>query len=509
MLIILDGWGINQNPEISAIQAANTPTFDRIVQQYPNNVLVTHGLQVGLPEGQMGNSEVGHLNIGAGRIVYQELTRIDLAVENGTLARNENLLKLIETQERISKPVHLMGLLSDGGVHSHINHLLALCTILSAWPTVDIYIHAFTDGRDCDPHSGLIFLEKLKVHISNFPNIHLASICGRYYAMDRDRRWERTAMAYEALVNRKALLTDDFHTTIQKQYEEGVTDEFIKPLFSSILNTRKTGSLKEGDAVLFFNFRTDRPRQLVEVLTQKSIPEYGMYPLKLSMVTMTPYDAGFRNVSVIFETEKLRNTLGEVLEENGKTQLRAAETEKYPHVTYFLSGGREAAFENEYRILVPSPKVATYDLQPEMSAHILTEKVADFLISDLPDFVCINFANTDMVGHTGIFSAAIKAAETVDNCLDKLLKTAQSLNYAVLVIADHGNADYMVNPDGSPNTAHSMNPVPVILIHPESNKYTIAGGKLADIAPTLLHLMSIEKPEVMHGVSLLTLKNQK
>ena len=506
MLVILDGWGLNANPAISAIEAADTPVFDRLMKTFPNNTLLTHGLDVGLPEGQMGNSEVGHLNIGAGRIVYQELTRIDMAIKNGTLARNATLKELAEQQRKARKPIHLMGLLSDGGVHSHINHLLALCTILSQWPETDVYIHTFTDGRDCDPHSGAGFVRQLLSHIKNFSNISLAGICGRYFAMDRDKRWERTAIAYDALVNRKYELAENIPESIREQYNQGVTDEFLKPLYNRQLHKRGCGSLQDGDAVLFFNFRTDRPRQLVEVLTQEAKPEFGMYPLKLHMVTMTPYDTAYKNIKVLFDTGKLENTLGEVLAKHDKTQLRAAETEKYPHVTYFLSGGREKAFEGEHRILVPSPKVATYDLQPEMSAFALRDAVNDYVSGNRPDFVCINFANTDMVGHTGNFQAAVKAAEAVDACLDNILQTAAANQYAVLVIADHGNADYMVNPDGSPNTAHSMNPVPVILVHPQADELQVNHGKLADIAPTIMHLMGIEKPEVMNGVSLVTLK---
>ncbi len=504
MLVVLDGWGLFSNPAISAIEAAHTPAFNRIQREYPSATLITHGLSVGLPEGQMGNSEVGHLNIGAGRIVYQELTRIHLAIQDGSFRKNRVLNELIEHLKQNRKPLHLMGLVSDGGVHAHIDHLLELCNVFTAFPEIPVFIHAFTDGRDCDPHSGLRFIETLLEHIGKSVNIRLATVTGRYYAMDRDKRWERTQKAYRAFVHGDAGPASDIAEAIRKQYDEGISDEFLPPIKNARLADQSAGLIKSGDSVLFFNFRTDRPRQLVEVLTQRAIPNYDMQPLNLYMVTMTPYDSTFSNVKSMFEAGLLTNTLGEVLSAAGKTQLRAAETEKYPHVTYFFNGGREMPFPGESRILIPSPKVATYDLQPEMSAFPLTEAVEAHLLEFSPHFVCINYANADMVGHTGNFQAAVRAAEAVDHCLAALYKTARKLSYGILIIADHGNADVMINDDGSPNTAHSTSPVPVVWVPPAgSPAVTLNSGILADIAPTILHAMGMPKPNEMTGVSLM------
>jgi len=497
ILIIMDGWGHGPDLKRSAIAQANTPFVDSLYKNYPNTELITHSESVGLPEGQMGNSEVGHINIGAGRIVYQELQRINISIRTGELAKNEKLLSTINYCRQNKKPLHLIGLVSDGGVHSHINHLKALCDIAKAngLQKNEVFIHAITDGRDCDPKSGLGFLRELQAHLDNSVG-NIASVCGRYYAMDRDNRWERVKLAYDLLTKGEGKKTTDIFKAVEESYTEGVTDEFIKPI-----TTENFSAIKDDDAVLCFNFRTDRCREITKALTQQDFPEQGMKKLKLHYTTMTMYDHSFKNVANIFDNDDLTLTLGEILEKNNKTQVRAAETEKYPHVTFFFSGGREKEFTGEKRILAPSPKVATYDLQPEMSAIPLAEKVLDEIKNNSPDFVCLNFANTDMVGHTGVFSAAVKAAETVDNCVRQITELALEKEYAILITADHGNADYMINDDGSPNTAHTMNPVPFFLVdrnfHPQLHT-----GKLADIAPTVLKLMGIKQPEVMTGVSL-------
>lgn len=511
-LLILDGWGIGQKPEADAIFQANTPYFDSLWANYPHSTLVTHGEDVGLPDGQMGNSEVGHLNIGAGRIVWQELARINKAVRERELHQNKALLEALDHAKTHNKTVHFMGLVSDGGVHSHINHLKALCDIATEQHCPRVLIHAFTDGRDCDPKSGAGFIEDLLQHIENQP-VELATVIGRYYAMDRDKRWERVKLAYDLLVNGVGEAVEDFPAAIRKSYEEGVSDEFLKPMRrpvqgsgSPVTNTQSPlhqSTIQPGDVVICFNFRTDRCREITEVLTQQDIPDFGMKTLPLYYVTMTRYDHAFENVNVMFEKDDVRMTLGEVLEQAGKTQVRIAETEKYPHVTFFFSGGREEPFAGERRIMIPSAKVATYDLQPEMSAEGITQAIMADIQANTPDFICLNFANTDMVGHTGVFSAAMKAAETVDGCLSRIVPLAMEKGYACIIIADHGNSDYMINEDGTPNTAHTKNPVPCILVRPQLKAgETLLNGRLADIAPTLLGLMGIPPGAEMTGRNL-------
>jgi 2,3-bisphosphoglycerate-independent phosphoglycerate mutase len=501
MLVILDGWGHSPDPAVSAIAQAQTPVMGALYQAYPHAQLTTFGPAVGLPEGQMGNSEVGHLNIGAGRVVNQELVRIGNAIRTGELQQKPMLLDAIGQAQRRKARVHLMGLLSDGGVHAHMDHLKALCDLLARYTDLPVYIHAFTDGRDVDPHSGLGFVRDIINHTAG-TQVRLASIIGRYYAMDRDKRWERTQKAYDLLVRGVGAMVQDLAEAVDDLYHKGITDEFIMPLILAETQGDPPQSLiRAGDLIIFFNFRTDRPRQLVAALSQRDFPEHGMMKLDVDIVTMTSYDQTFIGIKVLFEPADMTMTIGEVLAQHGKTQLRIAETEKYPHVTYFFSGGREVLFPGEHRILIPSPKVATYDLQPEMSAPEVTDAAISYLRSALPDFVCLNFANPDMVGHTGIFEAAIKAVEAVDTCLGRLLPVALNLGYSVLIIADHGNADTMINPDGSPHTAHTMNPVPVLFLS-DQPPGRLRDGILADIAPTLLEMLGIPKPDVMSGKSL-------
>jgi 2,3-bisphosphoglycerate-independent phosphoglycerate mutase len=497
LLAILDGWGHGLVRRADAISLAKTPFIDSLYLKYPSSELVTHGEQVGLPDGQMGNSEVGHLNIGAGRIVYQELTRISKAIRDKELQKNPNLLQALKYAKANNKPVHFIGLVSDGGVHSHIEHLKALCDIATTEGCRG-YIHAFTDGRDCDPKSGLSFLKNLKQHINNQP-FKIATIIGRYYAMDRDKRWERVKLAYDVLVNGIGEKVADFEKIIQSSYDKDVTDEFIQPL---VIHTE--GVIKDGDVVISFNYRTDRPREISEVLTQKDFPDFNMKKLNLYYVTMTRYDETYKNVHVLFEKDNLKNTLGEIIANAGMTQVRIAETEKYPHVTFFFSGGREAPFEGEKRIMVASPKVATYDLQPEMSALEITDKITAEITENHPNFICLNYANTDMVGHTGDFVAAMKAAETVSKCTEKLIKTALKNGYECIVIADHGNSDFMINEDGTPNTAHTLNPVPCIYVSKKAKNKRVKNGKLADIAPTICKLLGIKTSAEMDGVNIIT-----
>jgi 2,3-bisphosphoglycerate-independent phosphoglycerate mutase len=512
ILIIMDGWGLGKVEKSDAIQHAKTPFVSSLYSKYPNTTLITCGEDVGLPEGQMGNSEVGHLNLGAGRIVYQELQRINVAVKTGEFAKNESLLNSILYAKENNKPLHLVGLVSDGGVHSHLNHLKAITSLCKAEGLNNVFVHAFTDGRDTDPKSGLGFLTDLKNHLDTTVG-KIATITGRYFAMDRDKRWERVKLAYDALVNGIGNKTDDMLAAVKKLYEDGVTDEFIKPIINTGIN-KQVFSIQNGDAVICFNFRTDRCREITEVLTQTDMPEFGMKKLDLHYTTMTQYDHKFKNVHVIFENDDLKNTLGEILEQNNKTQIRIAETEKYPHVSFFFSGGREVPFEGEKRIMVPSPKVATYDLQPEMSALEVTEAIVKEISPPTPqkgdlteaenkqgkgaDFICLNFANADMVGHTGVWPAIIKAVETVDQCVEKVVTAALQNNYTVFLTADHGNADYAVNADGTPNTAHTLNLVPLFLIG-SNTEAIVKPGKLGDIAPTILTLMNLPIPKEMTG----------
>ena len=469
-------------------------------QKYPHSTLNTSGEDVGLPDGQMGNSEVGHLNIGAGRVVYQDLVRISKDIDNKVLNKNPVLLEALQYAVKNEKNVHFMGLVSDGGVHSHINHLMALCDIAVDNKCKQVFIHAFMDGRDCDPQSGKGFIERLNKHIAATPQVKLASIVGRYYAMDRDKRWERVKMAYDLLVHGHGRRSTDAVASIQESYDEGITDEFIKPIVLTDLMDNETARIAEGDVVICFNFRTDRCREITHVLTQQDMPEQEMKTIPLYYITMTNYDDKFKDVKVLYRKDDLKMTLGEVLANAGKTQIRIAETEKYPHVTFFFSGGREDVFKGEKRIMIPSPKVATYDLQPEMSAAGVTDAIVAELNKGEVDFVCLNFANPDMVGHTGVYSAIVKAVETIDTCLQKVVEAGLAHGYSFIIIADHGNADKAVNPDGSPNTAHTTNPVPCIVIDNDYKKVT--NGRLADIAPTVLKLMGMSQPAEMTGQSL-------
>lgn len=496
ILIIMDGWGLGKVEKSDAIQHAKTPFVSSLYAKYPHTTLVTCGEDVGLPDGQMGNSEVGHLNLGAGRIVYQELQRINVAIKTGEFAKNQALADSIRYAKENNKTLHLIGLVSDGGVHSHINHLKAITSLCQAQGLADVMIHAFTDGRDTDPKSGLGFLTDLQAHLKATTG-NIASITGRYYAMDRDKRWERVKLAYDALVHGAGSKATDMPGAVEQSYEEGITDEFIKPIIDAGING-KSGNIQDGDAVICFNFRTDRCREITEVLTQTDMPAHGMKKLDLHYTTMTQYDHNFRNVHVIFENDDLKNTLGEILQQNNKTQIRIAETEKYPHVSFFFSGGRETPFEGEKRIMVPSPKVATYDLQPEMSAVEVTDKIVAEINNQSADFICLNFANADMVGHTGVWKAIIKAVETVDACVEKVVSAALQNDYTVFLTADHGNADYAINEDGTPNTAHTLNLVPLFLID-NSWKGNIREGKLGDIAPTILTWMHLPVPKEMTG----------
>ncbi len=495
-LIILDGWGYGRKDSSNAIFNSKTPVFNSLIEAYPNSTLLTHGENVGLPEGQMGNSEVGHLNIGAGRVVYQELVRINRAIEDGSFQNNKVLLNALEYAKQKGKAVHFTGLVSNGGIHSHQDHLHALIDVAANAGIERSYIHAFTDGRDTDPMSGEVFLKKL-IEKTKGTHSELVSIIGRYYAMDRDQRWERIKLAYDLLINGKGEESTDLIASLNRSYENGVTDEFIKPIVKINAKGQPIGRLEEGDVLISFNFRTDRCRQICRVLSQEDLEEYEMKTFPLHLLTMTTYDERFKGIEVLFEKDNLKNTLGEVLSKANKKQIRIAETEKYPHVTFFFSGGREDAFEGEKRILVPSPKVPTYDLQPEMSAEEVTQKILKEIDKAETDFICLNFANPDMVGHTGNFEAIKKAVEKVDECLGRIVELATNKGYSLIVIADHGNADCAVNPDGSINTAHTTNPVPIILIDKEIEN--IKSGKLADVAPTILELMGVEPSKEMDG----------
>lgn len=497
ILVIMDGWGEGKVPTADAIAHAKTPFVSSLYKQYPHSHLITCGEAVGLPDGQMGNSEVGHLNIGAGRIVYQELQRINVAIRDGEMAQNQILLDTLAHAKNNNKALHLIGLVSDGGVHSHIEHLKALATIAQAHGLEKVYIHAFTDGRDTDPKSGLGFLEDLSAHLEKTTG-KIATVTGRYYAMDRDKRWERVKLAYDALVNGAGTPTQDLLTAVKASYAEGVTDEFIKPIIVTDDQHKAIATIQDGDAVLCFNFRTDRCREISQVLTQEAFPDFGMKPLDIYYTTMTDYDRTYKNVHVIFENDNLNMTLGEVLAKDHCTQIRIAETEKYPHVSFFFSGGREKEFEGERRLMAASPKVATYDLKPEMSANELADLIVPELQAKTADFVVLNFANADMVGHTGVFEAVIKAVETVDHCVERVVTAALASDYTVFLTADHGNADFMINADGSPNTAHSLNLVPFFIINKDF-RGPVKDGKLGDIAPTILHFMGLEIPKEMTG----------
>jgi 2,3-bisphosphoglycerate-independent phosphoglycerate mutase len=498
ILVIMDGWGLGKVKSSDAIQNANVPFVSSLYKKYPNATLVTCGEQVGLPDGQMGNSEVGHLNLGAGRIVYQELQRINVAIRTGEFQKNEQLLAAIRFAKQNNKPLHLIGLVSDGGVHSHTSHVKAITSLCKTEGLDNVLIHAFTDGRDTDPKSGLGFLTDLDQHLKNSTG-HIATITGRYYAMDRDKRWERVKLAYDGMVNGIGEKATDMLAAVKKSYTADVTDEFIKPIINTSIPVT---TIKDGDVVICFNFRTDRCREITEVLTQTDMPDFGMKKLALHYTTMTQYDHSFKNVNVMFENDDLKNTLGDIVAQNHKTQIRIAETEKYPHVSFFFSGGREKPFEGEKRIMIPSPKVATYDLQPEMSAVELTDAIVPELLNKTADFICLNFANADMVGHTGVWNAIIKAAETVDKCVERVVTAALKSDYVVFLTADHGNADYAINEDGSPNTAHTLNLVPFFIIDNEW-KGAVKNGKLGDIAPTILTMMQLPIPKEMTGTVLI------
>ncbi len=497
-LIILDGWGIGDKSKSDAIYNAKTPVMDGLLANYPSATLLTCGEDVGLPEGQMGNSEVGHLNIGAGRIVYQELTRINKSIRDKEFFQLDALVDAFKTAKENNVPVHLIGLVSKGGVHSSQEHIYALCEMAKQQGVDNVFIHAFTDGRDCDPKSGLHFIQELEQELAKTTG-KIASVIGRYFAMDRDNRWERVKKAYDLLVLGKGTAVLSAEEAIQNSYANEITDEFIEPAYIAA-NGQPIATIKEGDVVISFNFRTDRPREIVTTLTQKDFPEFEMTKLNLHLYTMTSYDATFENVRVIYEKDNLVNTLGEVLTKVDRSQVRIAETEKYPHVTFFFSGGREEVFPHETRILVNSPKVATYDLQPEMSATEVKDKIIASMQNDKPNFFCLNFANPDMVGHTGVYSAIQKAVETVDTCLGEVINAGKVLGYEFLVIADHGNADFALNADGSPNTAHSLNPVPVVLVTQDDVK--LENGILADVAPTILGRLGIATPLEMTGRNL-------
>jgi 2,3-bisphosphoglycerate-independent phosphoglycerate mutase len=494
--MILDGWGFAPNPEVSAVDLAQTPNIDALYEKHSHSSLLTHGENVGLPDGQMGNSEVGHMNLGAGRIVYQDLVKISKAIGDKNVEKNPVLVEALTYAQDQGKNVHFLGLLSNGGVHAHLDHLEGLLEMSTKYDCPGVFVHGFTDGRDVDPKSGAGYLQKLSQKLDQ-TKAKLATITGRYYAMDRDKRWERVKKAYDALVHAKGTPTHNMVESVEASYAAGITDEFIEPLIAVDSNDQPLGKIAQGDVVIFFNYRTDRGRQLTDALSQRAFPEQDMKPLDLHYVTLTNYDKTFKNIKVVFEKDNLEDTLGETLSKAGKTKIRIAETEKYPHVTFFFNGGREEPFKGEERIMCPSPKVATYDLQPEMSAFEVRDAIIPKIREEQPDFICLNFANPDMVGHTGDLKAAIKACETVDQCAGKIIDVALENEYKIIVIADHGNCETMVNPDGSPNTAHTTNPVPLILV--DKNNSPVINGVLGDIAPTILKLMAVDIPTAMTG----------
>ncbi len=503
ILIILDGWGYGNKTASDAITNGDTPYFKSLVAKYPNSQLLASGENVGLPDGQMGNSEVGHLNIGAGRVVYQDLVKINLAIRDNSIAQNPELVKALTYAKDNNKQVHFLGLVSKGGVHSSQEHLYKLTDVASNAGIKNVFIHAFMDGRDTDPRSGKGYMEELLNHIKG-NNAEVASIIGRYYAMDRDKRWERVKLAYDLMVKGQGEPSTDLLAAMQTSYDNEVTDEFIKPIVHVDGNGKPVGLIQEGDVVVFFNFRNDRAREITEVLTQRDMPDFDMKTLPLYYCTMTPYDATYKGMHILFDKDNVTNTLGEVVASKGLKQLRIAETEKYAHVTFFFSGGREEVFANEERILINSPKVATYDLKPEMSAYEVKDAIVAELNKKKFDFICLNFANGDMVGHTGVYDAILKAVKAVDECLKEVVETAKANGYEAIIIADHGNADNAVNPDGSPNTAHSLNPVPFIWV--TERKGLVKDGILADVAPSILNIMGVEKPAEMLGKSLIALQ---
>jgi len=499
LLMILDGWGKTKNPSISAIANAQTPFIDSLYENYSHSELLTHGEHVGLPKGQMGNSEVGHMNLGAGRIICQDLAKINNAIENNKLKEEKTLIEAYNYAKKNNKKVHFLGLFSNGGVHSHINHLIELLKIAKSENLNKLYIHAFTDGRDVDPKSAIGFIKEIEPTLKK-TGAKIATLIGRYYAMDRDQRWKRVEKSYNLLLKSEGTKTNNLIEELKSNYVKGVTDEFIPPLVHTEDN-EPIAKIEKDDVVIFFNFRTDRGRQLTQSLTQSAYPKFKINPIALYFVTLTNYDSSFKNIKVVFDKENLKDTLGEVISKAEKTQVRIAETEKYPHVTFFFNGGREKAFKHEDRILCPSPKVATYDLKPEMSAFDIKNSIIKKMNDDQPDFICLNFANPDMVGHTGDLNAAIKACETVDLCASEIITTATEMGYTSLIIADHGNCETMINQDGTPNTAHTINPVPIILV--DNQKRKINKGVLGNVAPTILDILKIKKPKAMKMNSLL------
>ena len=498
LLMILDGWGIGNHTKSDAIFSTPTPYWDYLVKTYPNSQLQASGENVGLPDGQMGNSEVGHLNIGAGRVLYQDLVKINKSIADKSILENKEIKSAFTYAKESGKAIHFMGLTSNGGVHSSLEHLFALCDIAKQYGLEKVFIHCFMDGRDTDPKSGKGFIEEVEAHCKKSAGT-IASIIGRFYAMDRDKRWNRVKEAYDLLVEGKGKQADDMVKAMQESYDEDVTDEFIKP----IVNSTVDGTIKEGDAVIFFNYRNDRAKELTIVLTQQDMPEEGMKTIPgLQYYCMTPYDSSFKGVHILFDKENVHNTLGEYLSKNGKKQLHIAETEKYAHVTFFFNGGRETPYENEDRILVPSPKVATYDLKPEMSAYEVKDKLVEAIGTEQYDFIVVNYANGDMVGHTGIYEAIEKAVVAIDNCVKDTVEAAKAHGYEVIIIADHGNADNAINADGTPNTAHSLNPVPCVYVT-KNTGCKIQNGILADVAPTILTIMGMQQPAEMTGKSLI------